>query len=75
MSSYTHDFEIVAGEESVEGEIEFNLDGQASYALNEGERFSNLTLAQSCAINDFFRSLRGIFVEFGSIDKVEIKEK
>lgn len=73
MPPYTHNFHLIVGDEDVTGKIEFNLDGQASFVLDEGQAWTNLTLDQSHRINALFQAMRNVFMEFGSITKIEVE--
>ena len=77
MSTYTHDFDLQLGVtpdiSSLEGEAEFNTDGQASYTVSLDT--DHMTLEQRNAINQLFEAIRRLTVEFTGLTKVEITKK
>lgn len=73
MTEYTHKFSFKFDSFEMEGDCEFNIDGQASY--NTEDPISNLTVGQSERITSLFHELKRLFNEFGDIEKIEINKK
>ena len=73
MAVYTHDFEFEINSKEINGEMEFNVDGQAS-VLPTGE-MPNLTTDELESFSNFVKSLKRIFDVFGGIKKINIEEK
>lgn len=71
--SYTHEYKFELGEFELEGDVEFNVDGQASYITKDP--LPNITIRQQQKITQLFALLREIFVEFEAIDLMEIQVK
>jgi len=69
---YTHDFKIKVGNTNLEGEMEFNVDGEASWLPDAAVP---LTVSQQECLTRFLAELKRIFVVFGSIKKININEK
>lgn len=70
---YTHDFEIEVGDEvEFYGEMEFNIDGEASWLPDAAVP---LTVAQQECLTRFLAELKRMFDKFGSIKKIKIEEK
>jgi len=71
---YTHDFKLELGETpKIEGEMEFNIDGQASFITDKA--LPNLTTEQSRKIIQLFEIARQIYNEFGEINTLSITKK
>lgn len=70
--TFTHTFELSIGGQAIEGSMEFNEDGQASYQTDDA--LPNLTVDQSARIVALMAELKRLFDAFGSIDKIEIAE-
>ena len=73
MVVYTHDFQFKINSFQMDGECEFNEDGQASFKTDEP--LTNITVGQNHTINRLFQVLREVFKEFGSIKKIKVTEK
>jgi len=69
---YTHDYKIYVGGLELDGECEFNEDGQVSSLPDEPEA---LTLRQATRVQALFHELKRIFDEFGTIENIRIKLK
>ena len=70
--SFTHNFEIQLNDDNLEGEIEFDTDGQLSYKF---ENDPTLGLTESEILNRLFATLKGLFDLNDSLIKVEINKK
>jgi len=71
---YTHTFEMQVGSESLQGFVEFDVDGVASFQYDSEHIPGGMTLAQAKRIPAFFEELKRMFDAFGSITEVEISE-
>ena len=70
---YTHNFEIEIGDEiEIEGEMEFNIDGEASWLPDAAVP---LTVSQQQSLTRFLEELKRMFIVFGSIKKIKVEEK
>ena len=72
MTIYTHEFKFKLGELELEGEMEFNTDGQASWLPDVP---TPLTVGQQECLTRFLSELKRMFDKFGSITKIKINEK
>jgi hypothetical protein len=72
-TEYTHTFEFLFNDQTLQGEIEFNLDGKTSYKTEKP--ISNLDLKQSSAVNTLFYHLKEIYNVFGDIKKIKVEKK
>jgi len=71
---YTHKFKFKLNDIKIVGDCEFNLDGKASFQTDES--LPNLTIDQLRSVEELFRTLRSLFVQFeGSLKKIEVNEK
>ena len=71
---FTHDFKLELGTTpKIEGEMEFNVDGQASFITDAA--LPNLTTEQSRKIIQLFEIARQIYLEFGEITTLQINKK
>ena len=71
--TYTHTFIFQFDGQTIEGEMEFDEDGKASYKTSEP--IEGLSLSQSMAINNLFNQLKAVFDKFGDIVKIKVEKK
>ena len=67
--SYTHTFKIKTDGVTIEGDVEFNLDGVASYTTDDP---MELTLPQADRVNALFSEVKRLFDAFGGLEKLKI---
>ena len=70
---YTHTFIFHAGDKNIQGKLEFNVDGEASYKTNNPTE--DLKLQEALLITEFFNHLKRIFDKFGGITKIEVEKE
>ena len=70
---YTHTFIFQAGDKDIQGKLEFNIDGEASYKTNNP--IEDLKLQEALLITELFNNLKRIFDKFGGITKIEIEKE
>jgi len=71
--TYTHTFKFKCGTRDMTGECEFNVDGKASYKLNE--LIDGFDLEESARFTELLQVLKRIFDKYGSIKKIQVVEK
>lgn len=72
MADFTHSFEFKVDNVSIEGEVEFNTDGQTSYKTHEP--LPKMTMEELAVFNDLFIYMKRVFNKFGDFDKIEVKK-
>ena len=70
---YTHDFDLVLDDQTITGEIEFNIDGIMTYKTDSP--VDEMSLERSEIFNALLKAFKDIFDQFGGIEKIELVEK
>ncbi len=70
---YTHTFEFSSDGTTIEGEVEFNVDGRVSYKTSAA--LPNLTLQQASAFNGIVKAAKDFFDAYGALNKIKIETK
>lgn len=73
MAVFTHNYEIITGGHTFEGEIEFNVDNKVSFTMNAIT--TALELEDAREIFKLFERVQIFFGEVGEFDRIEITKK
>ena len=71
--TYTHNFEFEIDDFQVNGEIEFNVDGEMGYKTSEPVEWANL--AQANRFHALLKEFKNVFDRFGGIKKIKLEKK
>lgn len=70
--AFTHTYEFIFGDYSIEGNCEFNTDGEASFDTESA--MGTITVDQQRRIVELFRAIQKVAEEFGELTKVSVDE-